>query len=198
MISDNLQCIFMHIPKTGGSSVSYFLKGVSRENIEIARSRLGAGKGVSVNDSNGNNVKHIALHRLIKEEPKLGNYFKFTIVRNPYDRTMSYYFWYKGTKKMKNGFDKTDFKRFVKQLQDFQTGYITDPETGEIIVDKIVKYESLIPGLSSIPCLKKFNFTQLPQLNVSQNNRKNFYDAELKDIVYTKFKKDFEILGYPK
>ena len=29
---------------------------------------------------------------------KINDYFKFTIVRNPYDRILSYYFWSKGKK----------------------------------------------------------------------------------------------------
>lgn len=198
MISDSLQLIFMHIPKTGGSSVTYHLRSISSDKVDIARSRLGPGKGVSVNDpESGKNVKHISIHNLIKQKPEYANYYKFTIVRNPYDRVMSYYFWHKGTKKMRNGFDKNDFKLFVRKLSDFQFKYITDPETGEILVDKIVKYETMANELGTIPKLKRFNFSNLPKLNVSKNNS-SFYDTELKELVYNKFIKDFELFGYQK
>jgi hypothetical protein len=199
MISDELKFVFMHIPKTGGSSVGYFLRNVSRENIKIATSRLGPGKGISVNDKdNGKNVKHISLIKHLKDEPMLQNYYKFTIVRNPYDRAMSYYFWYKGNKTIKNGFDKEEFKLFISRVSDHQSDYIVDPVTNEIIVDQIIKYESLIPGLSSIPCLKKFNFKNLPRINVSRNSRMSCYDTELKEFIYKKYERDFKILGYPK
>lgn len=199
MISDSLKLIFMHIPKTAGSSVTYFLRNYANENVELAKSRLGPGKGVSVNDSEtGQNVKHIPLHKLLKKNPEYQDYFKFTVVRNPYDRVMSYYFWHKGNRKCKKEFDKDDFKRFVRQLGDFQSNYIYDPETGELLVDKIVKFESLVTGLSSIPRLSRFNFSNLPKLNVSRNEFQRFYDNELKDLVWTKFKKDFELLGYQK
>lgn len=198
MISDSLQLIFMHIPKTGGSSVSYHLKGISSDKVCLAESRLGIDTGVSVNDpETGKNVKHISINKLIKQNPKYKDYYKFTIVRNPYDRVMSYYFWYKGTRRFRRGFERDNFKLFVKRLSDFQFKYITDPVTEELLVDKIVKYENLVEGLSSIPKLSKFNFSNLPRLNVSRNNS-SYYDKELKELVYNKFRKDFELFGYKK
>ena len=196
MISDSNKCIFIHIPKTGGSSVNYFLKDIANENVKIATSRLGKGKGVSVQDSKGKNVKHLNIEEVLAIDPeKYNDYYKFTVARNPYDRTMSYFFWHRGNKK--KGFVREEFKDFVKKLNEFQVSYITDSITGEILVDKIVKYEQMSSGLNSIQCLKKFNFSNLPYLNVSQN-KGSFYDKELKELVYQKFKRDFEVLGYPK
>lgn len=195
MISDKLKFVFIHIPKTGGSSVSYFLKNVSNEEIGMTDSRVGKGKGVFVNE-NGKNVKHLTLYEILKDEgSKYGDYYKFTIVRNPYDRTMSYYFWNRGIKK--TGFDKEDFIRFVSKLNDYQVSYVSDPKTGKLLTNKIVKYENMISELNTISCLKRFNFSNLPRLNVSQNNKK-FYDQELKDLVYDKFKIDFKTFGYSK
>ena len=68
MIIEEFKCVFIHIPRTGGSSIE-----------RSFRNPPGLGK-----------AKHCYPHEIISF-PK--DFFKFTIVRNPWDRLLSYYRW---------------------------------------------------------------------------------------------------------
>jgi len=190
MISDKGKFIFIHIPKTGGSSVSYALRQYANETISIANSRVGRGKGVAVVDSKGKNVKHLNLYGILRSKLEYKHYFSFTIVRNPYDRTMSYFFWNNGNKP----FDREKFVNFVKKCNDFQYRYVTEPKTGKLLVKKILKFENLNYEVKQLP----IRLSGIPHLNSSHNSKGKFYDDELRKMVYEKFKKDFELFGYEK
>lgn len=191
MISESNKFIFIHIPKTGGSSVSYALKEYAKEKIEMANSRVGKGRGVSVVNDKRVNVKHLKLYGILRMNPEYKHYLSFTIVRNPYDRMMSYYFWNYGNKP----FEREQFVKFIKRCNDFQYRYVTHPKTDKLLVKTILKFENLKQDLKKIPNLK---VSSIPHLNSSINSKGKFYDNELKELVYEKFKKDFDFFGYIK
>ena len=107
---------------------------------------------------------------------------------------MSYFFWIEG--KNYSGFKKKDFISFLQSpsANDTQCSYIYID--GKREVDKIIKYENLIPELKAIECLKHKNFDSFPWLNKSQNNYRKYCDKELQNLIYSKYKKDFDIFGY--
>ena len=66
-------------------------------------SLVGENQGIKILCEYGNNdIKHmdIGYYKKVYGET-INDYFKF-IVRNPYDRILSYYFWNKGTNKTFN------------------------------------------------------------------------------------------------
>jgi len=70
MIVEKRKCIFIHIPKTGGTSIEYFFK------------------------KKGGQRKHALPRKIKKEFPsKWENYYKFAFVRNPWDKMVSQYFY---------------------------------------------------------------------------------------------------------
>lgn len=72
MISHELKCIFIHIQRTGGTSIERWLQGEDQWNI-------------------CHNVKHITTKfAKYRQYPEYyDDYFKFTFVRNPYERVLS-------------------------------------------------------------------------------------------------------------
>ena len=64
----------------------------------------------------------------------------------------------------------------------------------------IIYFENLIDELKNIECFKEvIDFNNYPTLNASSNSKRNYneiYDKELKDLVFNKYKKDFELFGY--
>jgi len=72
MIIDEYKTIFVHIPKNAGTSIKAFFG-----NKEFYH-------------------KHKAIKEIKNENPEIYNsYRKFTVVRNPYDRMVSWYFYLK-------------------------------------------------------------------------------------------------------
>ena len=193
MISHLLKFIFIHIPKTSGNSLSIYLKDLI-SNIVIQReSKMGENQGISIIcEKNKKDIKHknIKYYENIYGK-KIKDYFKFTIVRNPYDRILSFYFWSKGKKNQV--FNKKEFINFVKNNQSFQYRYINN-------TFHIIHYENLIDELKNIECFKNIvDFNNYPILNASSNSTKNYnkiLDKELKNLIYNKYKKDFKLFGY--
>ena len=81
----NNKLIFIHIPKTGGTTIEKFFN--LRKKIN--------GYGDASGDFKGKSLQHlIGLDiRKILGEKVFNNFFKFTIVRNPIDRVISEYYW---------------------------------------------------------------------------------------------------------
>ena len=193
MISHKLKFIFIHIPKTSGNSLSLFLKDFI-DNVVIQRSsNMGEKQGISVLcEKTKKDIKHANINYYKHHYgEKINDYFKFTIIRNPYDRILSFYFWSKG--KNNQVFNRNEFINFIKKNGSFQHQYIDN-------TFHIIHFENLIKELKNIECFKEIvDFNNYPTLNSSSNSKRNykeFFDKELRDLVFNKYKKDFELFGY--
>ena len=196
MISHKLKFIFIHIPKTSGNSLSLYLKDLVDNVVVQKNSLVGKNEGIQILCEYGkSDIKHAGIdyYKKIYGE-KINDYFKFTIVRNPYDRILSNYFFNKGDQNQT--FDRDEFIKFVeksvKQLG-FQCKAIDDSF-------HIVYFENLINDLKKIECFKgHVDFEDYPTLNASFNSKIDYneiYDKELKELVYNKYEKDFIRFGY--
>lgn len=86
MVLDDLETIFVHIKKTGGSSIEYAL--MTHVGQKFKTEDYGTDDCV-VKTPN----KHHNARRILQDlgEEKFRRYFKFSFVRNPWDRLVSYY-----------------------------------------------------------------------------------------------------------
>lgn len=209
MISHKLKFIFIHIPKTSGSSLTIFLKDYIDNDLIQKDNKMGDNQGISILCEKKtlkiikreNRIYYKKTKKSIKHEnikyyenlynEKIKDYFKFTIVRNPYDRMLSYYFY-----ALSNPvFNRNEFIEFIKNDIDLPQQYTYIDNTFHII-----HFENLIDELKNIECFKNIvDFNNYPRLNASHNSKINYndiYDKELKDLVFNKYKKDFELFGY--
>lgn len=98
IISHGRRFIFVHIPKTGGTALSLALEGrAMKDDILIgdtpkARSRRGRLHGFK---PAGRLWKHSTLSDIagVVSDQEIADYFIFALVRNPWDRAVSYYHW---------------------------------------------------------------------------------------------------------
>jgi Sulfotransferase family len=101
IISRARRFIFVHIPKTGGTALSLALEArAAKDDILIgdtpkARARRGRLKGVK---SAGRIWKHSTLADVagLVTPDEVASFFTVTLVRNPWDRMVSYYHWLRG------------------------------------------------------------------------------------------------------
>ncbi len=101
IISRGRRFIFVHIPKTGGTALSLALEArAQKDDILIgdtpkARARKGRLAGVK---SAGRLWKHSTLADIagLVTEVEMASFFTVTLVRNPWDRMVSYYHWLRG------------------------------------------------------------------------------------------------------
>lgn len=176
--------IFIHINKTAGSSISSLL--------DMDRMHLTAFT-----------IRNILAEDAWQEK------FKFSFVRNPWDRIVSQYHHRYGKNQQNLQNREIDFQTWVKEVYqegnpefiNFHTmfmpqlNWITDPD-GKIIVDYIGRYENLQEDIAFIKDKLKIE-KPLPHLRSSKRKHySSYYDDVTKNIVGDYFKKDIEYLKY--
>jgi hypothetical protein len=73
-VSDSNRVLFVHVPKTGGSSIDNIF------DTEVPDARRVEGR-----------ARHAPYGRLLRSEPTLGSYWSFGFVRNPWARMVSWW-----------------------------------------------------------------------------------------------------------
>jgi len=194
VISDRLGCIFIHIQKTGGSSIEDLL----RANDPAIGSNMHEGR------------RHMFARdiRPLVEGDKWSRYFKFAFVRNPWDRLVSWYCMV-AQARVTNRFGAyvrevaPTFEAFVKhattglgeRTTHNQLDYVTDA-TGAMLVDFVGRYERLRDDMGVVR--ERLGLAHdLPHTNRSAHeDYRGYYTTETRDIVAKRFARDIDRFGY--
>ena len=187
---DQYKSVFVHIPKSAGTSVAKSLFGYLPYHYTAAQLRVIFGR------------------RAFK------NYFKFTFVRNPWDRLYSAYSYLKG-----GGWNKDDERWYEKNLNEIpnfnsfvmdwlepdrlnshihfrpQIDFITDRK-GNVLVDFIGYFEAIQEDFGFIA--SRLNVEKkLAHVNASKRkNYKNVYSPEAVEKVRHLYKYDIDHFDY--
>lgn len=182
IISQSPKVIFIHIPRTGGTTLRHLF-------------------GFPL-------VGHQCYAKTLKatmSEDDWKSYFKFTIVRNPWDRTVSMYFYSKtipGRVAVDETFPQWLGRTYGKSADSFQNQFYSNwfrDHTGEFLVDNIFKYENYETDVRKIADQFALTPSDMPLPHINKTEREHYsvyYDAASKDIVANMYGKDIEFFGY--
>lgn len=188
------KCIFIHIPKCAGISVSESLFG-----------------------NNAGDHMSILRYQLAFSEAEFDSYFKFTFVRNPFDRLVSAFFFLKrgGLNEGDRNWAEANIGRF-NSFEDFvhnwvtkenvrtwkhfapQYQYVFEPHNSKMQVDFLGFFENLEEDYRHIKVRIKDSL-DLQALNKSKNRKldyQGYYTDSMRKIVEQVYYRDIELFGY--
>ena len=202
LVSHIYKFIYIKNKKVAGSSVeSFFGKYCQNPNkeyeytdeIDESVSKFGI-IGGRLNGKKNNWTSHKSA-TIIKRD--LGNsifnkYVKFCVIRNPYDKMVSRYYWNNSKQKFSDFAKCTNVSNLDIHCID-----------GNSVCNYFIRFENLeedIVNLCKILGIKNYDLNDLPNHKSSSRKNKshyrNFYDEETRKIVYENHKKEFELFGY--
>ena len=198
MFDPQNRILFIHIPKTGGTSIERAM-GANLPPLGLAKSLMGwGGKHRSWR-------QHLTIAEIKKfyKTIDLHNCFKFTIVRNPWDRMVSSFRWEQRGFRRNRSKAPSNFKEFTisprwynKQHSKHQLDFITN-ENLKIEVDFIGRFENLQEDFNTALVKGDALPKKLPHKNKTKRKHyTEYYDDETKQIVAEKYAKDIEYFGY--
>ena len=134
------------------------------------------------------------------------DYFKFTVVRNPFDKMISAYFHFEkaNNSESKNNEMNDDIAGFRKWVAN--GGKVIDRDVymidGEVTVDFFIRYENLREDIEFV-CQKlnlEYDLNDLPRLKSEHRDRSiaisEFYDEETEKLVRDLYKFEIEYFNY--
>lgn len=217
IVSFRKKFVFIHITKAAGTSVTNLLKQYSDPPIlssKLVRNGvhiIGHHLGVDLMQYTGRFILplHSTATMLLSRYPNLNfhDFYRFAIVRNPWDRLVSLY-----------SFSRLPRKRYTHPLQyeqgcqlsfsEFaeqvcknspmnQVDYLFQDPVGNLEMDYIAKTERLDSDIKII-----LNTIGLPNAEVQHLNSTNhhhyisYYNDETQKLVASAFARDIELLNY--
>lgn len=202
---------FVHVPKTGGCSISLALQPYCDHVMRYWMNRWLDRIGIHVNHLAPHRLKRYRLHTpaetLRRQVPAaaFSRLYKFAFVRNPWDLLVSYYNFVRSTPghhRSARAVGLASFDRYVeyelRRDKISQSRMLCD-RRGVLLVDDVGRFESIEADFARI-CRRLGIDATLPYVNrgVIRDRRdyRTYYSRRLADRVAEHFAEDIERFGY--
>lgn len=214
-VNHELKLIYVLNPKVATSTITYFLAGLDKNDVESIKDHSEKQKKLGIEYLN--NLEVLADYRN-------HGYRVFSFVRNPYWRLVSFFKnkyvlqsdgrYKKRAFAMSCGLDEVagfaDMVRRLVEIPDsladthFMPQYsILFRKSYDFSYDFIGRLEQFDEDFIWLKKLVSVDFTERPsQVNKTESKSNeelfHFFDQELEQLVYKRFKDDFDFFGYPR
>lgn len=205
MLSRSHRFLFIHIPKTAGNSVQDALRGYSADEFIRLEKHHDGVERFQLRSSEFTAVKKhstLATFRLHYGGELFGGLFKFTCVRNPWERAVSHYF-SPSRQPRALKWDKAAFARFLPEMKSVSRflSATTDPvqPLADAVrnIDYVMRLETLEADFQAVCGKLGIAAPPLPVRNRSgREDARVYYDAESVKLVYRQFREEIEHFGY--
>jgi chondroitin 4-sulfotransferase 11 len=214
-VSHRHKTIFVHIPKTAGTSIEAVL-GMHRDRQDVGL-RPYYNQPLDYEHLYGGPLQHltaIAIRQLLNDEALFSSYFKFAVVRNPWDRLVSALAW--TDQKWARGEELTasQFDAQVRQacgafqiamtsgtwegLPHYlypQCAFIWDGQR-RCLVDFVARYEDLQAGWCVIRRRLGVDAELPTRMKSHHRDYRDYYTAETRQLVARMFALDVQTFQY--
>jgi hypothetical protein len=200
IISHTGKFIFIHVPRTGGTSMTYSLSeevGGSK-NINVEKFGFNSWRPM-FHDDNSVHRTYIEKQEVID---KYRDYFSFAFIRNPWDRILSYFTGHRKSPKRVRDWDIniegfTDY--LIRDLHNLPpcAHWVCDT-SGKIALNYVARFENWKQEHEHIS--KELGLS-LPYHNIGKSgdfvlDYHDFYTDKTRQLVYEAHKEDIKLFGY--
>jgi len=211
MISTEKKFLFIHVPKTGGNSIQNVLQEFSDDEIVCSEEHHDGVERFGIRNSRYKIKKHSPLAQYKRElNPDLFNsLFKFAIIRNPWDKMVSWYF---SPGRGREGWDRDAFIEMVHKKPPL-SHHVIHPTFTEKVARKLSmprQYPKLDRDIDLLLSFERLNedFKKLcerigvPPVDLPVRNKSSrehyshYYDDELKSLVAERYRDEIEFGRY--
>lgn len=214
LLSHRYQFLFIHIAKTGGTSVRAALNPLRWRDplyyLSFPAHKLSGLTGHKLGMKFPRHAHVIAAKEMLPEQ-YFNSLFKFAFVRNPWDlQVSSFHHISRERPEAMNGI--SDFNEFMRYKFDPQRAYQYHIDTslslqsdylvdlhGEVIVDFFGHYENLQRDFEVVCQKIGVAAKRLPERRRATDRAsdyRSYYDSHSVDLVAEYFAKDIDVLGY--
>jgi len=198
MISFQKRFLFVHIPKTAGNSIQSALRDYSEDELVALRDEQDGIERFGLRNPNYKIKKHSTLgeYRDALGNEQFRNLYKFTCVRNPWDRMVSYYF---TPTQSPETWDRKKFRGMISKAVSVADYLRLDQGKRDPFsnVDYIMRFENLADDFRTVCGTLGISPTTLPRYNrSSREHYSKYYDDELRELVCARFAAEIERFGY--
>jgi len=204
MISDEHKCIFVHIPRCGGTSIECVIWPGERREDELWMGFVDEFH----NKYQTGGLQHLLAKQIRRRlgERRFDEYFKFAVVRNPFDRLVSQYSYIRFRPDLRTFLGMEEDAPFASYLElirrkhhvqwEPQVSFICDDD-GSLLVDCVARFEALAEDMANV-----FNRLGLESLELPHQNRsirgpyRAYYTASLRSRAEEMYGDDLSVFGY--
>ena len=218
---DKNKIIFVHIPKTGGTSIESYLNLKTKDKAKFEK----IGYGVKIFNNKKKALQHLTADEIKNfiGTDKFNKMFSFTIVRNPYSKIVSEFSHflhlsgpkYHGVESPLRVNDQIidNFDDFLHHIDNIVTNKLydqnvffdhfkpqsefTQDSNNDNLIDKIYKFENL----DEVKQMLKRNYPKDCSIfpHSQKRKKKNIKLSESqKEKIYNIYENDFKLFNYPK
>jgi len=199
MISLAKHFLFVHVPKTGGNSIQEVLKQHSEDRIVADAPHQDGVERFEVANDRYAVHKHstLAEYRAVIEPATFQSLYTFSVIRNPWDWMISFYF---SPHRGPTDWNREAFVRIVEEAGVLRRSIRLDPAAGGALdadLDFLMRFERLEEDFKVVCAEVGIPYEPLARRNRSERGHYSvYYDAGLKDLVARKFAEEIAFGAY--
>lgn len=201
IVSRRHRFVFVKTRKTAGSGLEAYLRQfLGEKDLATGMSEVEALNVAGTAFVRGRkSLGHVPLSHILNHCPDTQDYFKFTIERNPWDKCVSQWWFFKRRHKYKNVFED-----YIKDASGLPVDWPKYAIDGKVGVDKVLRFENLYDGIPELGKLLNLplTFDEFATYRLKLDQRPaddetaQYYDKDTSALVRDKFRNEIKEFGY--